>query len=220
MKKYFFLILGILLPVLTYAQEVKFQESLKKLSDGNKRYVAGTLKTKDFSAERTEQSKGQKPYAIVLTCADSRVSPEVLFDESLGQIFVVRVAGNVVDPVVLGSIEYAAEHLKVPLVVVLGHTKCGAVTATIDGGEAPKNINSLVERIAPAVKKAKSKGPSKEELLDRSIEENVHLQVENALRNSKILSELREEGKLKIVGGIYNIESGKVQFYEYKVEEK
>ncbi len=105
--------------------------------------------------ERPELAEGQHPYAIVLACADSRVAPELIFDESLGKLFVVRVAGNVADPVVLGSIEYAVEHLHANLLMVLGHENCGAVKATIGGGAFPPNIEALIKRITPAVDKVR-----------------------------------------------------------------
>lgn len=194
--------------------QVSPDSARKLLEAGNLRYVGSAFKSKDFRKDREEQSKGQKPYAIVLTCADSRVPPELIFDEGPGQIFVIRVAGNVVDEIVLGSIEYAAEHLHAQLLLVLGHTACGAVKATIQGGTFDKNIGSLVDRINPAVEVAKTKSADQSMILPMAIEENVELQSTEALHNSKILEELAEEGKFKILGGIYSIETGEVQFFE------
>jgi carbonic anhydrase len=136
---------------------VSGSDALAQLKKGNERFIAGQLQAKGFEEERKALSKGQHPYAIVLTCSDSRVSPEILFDESLGKLFVVRVAGNVVDPVVLGSIEYAAEHLHAKLLLILGHESCGAVKATLDGGYVPPNIMALLSYISPAAQIAKSK---------------------------------------------------------------
>ena len=116
------------------------EEALQMLKEGNARFMSGEL------------TMGQKPFAIILCCADSRVAPEIYFDQKLGDIFVIRNAGNVVDEVVLGSIEYGAEHLGSPLMVVLGHTSCGAVTAACEGGELPENIEAIVKKIQPSVK--------------------------------------------------------------------
>jgi len=208
-----FAVLFIMVPVFIFAKGNAPEDAVASLKAGNQRYVEGKFKARNYRAERTEQSKGQHPYAIILTCSDSRVAPELLFDESLGRIFIIRVAGNVTDPVVLGSIEYAAEHLHVPLLVVLGHTKCGAVKATVEGGHAPKNIDTLVAKIAPAVKKAREKAENEEDILSKAVEENVYLQVANAAKESAILRELVHENKLKIMGAMYDIDSGKVEFY-------
>jgi len=128
------------------------EQALQFLKEGNARFVSGELSAKDNYADiRNTLSGGQKPFAIVLCCADSRVAPEIYFDQKLGDIFVIRNAGNVVDDVVLGSIEYGAEHLGSPLVVVVGHTNCGAVTAAVEGGEVPPNIGAIVKKIQPSV---------------------------------------------------------------------
>ena len=127
-------------------------QALQYLKEGNARFVAGELSVKDdYAGIRQTLAGGQQPFAIVLCCADSRVAPEIYFDQKLGDIFVIRNAGNVVDDVVLGSIEYGAEHLGSPLVVVVGHTSCGAVTAACSGGEVPEKIQSIIDRIAPSV---------------------------------------------------------------------
>jgi carbonic anhydrase len=134
-------------------------EALQKLMDGNKHFVENKLTNAAMSdsATRTSLAKFQKPYAIILTCSDSRVPPEIIFDKGLGEIFVIRVAGNIPDPVVLGSIEYAAEHLGSPLVMVLGHERCGAVTATVDAkgkSTGSANIDAIIKVIQPNVKLA------------------------------------------------------------------
>src|SRR5258708_555531 len=123
-------------------------QALKMLQDGNERFVKETLEKKDLgSTQRTKLAMGQHPFAIVLTCADSRVAPELIFNQGLGDLFVVRVAGNITDPLILGSIEYAAEHLHVPLIVVLGHEKCGAVSAALSKGHFPDNIEKLLKLV-------------------------------------------------------------------------
>ncbi|MFY9570851.1 MAG: carbonic anhydrase, partial [Blastocatellia bacterium] len=125
-------------------------DPLARLLNGNARFVRGVRRPANYKRERRALTKVQHPYAIVLSCSDSRVPPEIVFDESLGKLFVVRVAGNVVDPVTLGSIEYAAEHLHSKLLFVLGHESCGAVRATIDGGHSSPGIEAIVDRIKPA----------------------------------------------------------------------
>jgi carbonic anhydrase len=191
-------------------------EALQKLMDGNKRYVSGSLMKKDLGdTKRKELAKGQKPFAIVVTCSDSRVPPELLFDQGLGNIFVIRVAGNVVDQIALGSIEYGAEHLNAPLLFILGHSKCGAVTATIDAkGEPEGNIGAIVKKIMPAAEKAKKKGGTKDEILETAIQENVKNVYSDVMKKSKIVPHLVEEGKLKIAAGEYDITTGKVAMIE------
>lgn len=187
---------------------------LQKLLDGNKRFIEGKFSEKDYPAELKELTKGQHPYAIILSCSDSRVPPEIIFDESMGKLFVVRVAGNVLDEVALGSIEYAAEHLHTKLLVILGHSNCGAVNATIAGGEVTPNIEEIVKKISPAVEKAKKHHPENE-VLNCAIKENVINQVEESLKSSKLLTELNEKGELNIVGAMYDISTGKVSILEH-----
>ncbi|MEW6053710.1 MAG: carbonic anhydrase [Nitrospirota bacterium] len=191
-------------------------EALQKLMDGNKRYVEGSLGQKDIGdTKRKELLKGQKPFAIVVTCSDSRVAPELLFDQGLGDLFVIRVAGNVVDPIGLGSIEYAAEHLHSPLLVILGHEKCGAVGATIDAKGKPEgNIGAIVKKIQPAAAAAKKKGGSKDEIMEIAIHENVKNVYKDIMKNSSIIRHLADAGKLKIVGGEYMLSTGKVEMVE------
>jgi carbonic anhydrase len=188
--------------------------ALSFLKEGNKRYTSNRPSQKDFSVDRQQQAKGQMPYAIILTCSDSRVAPEILFDESLGRLFVIRVAGNVIDPVVLGSIEYAAEHLHAPLLLVLGHGSCGAVNAAVKGGELPPNIKMITDRIGPAVERARKGESNADALLGKAISENVHDQMAAALRSSSILRELIEKKELTVAGGIYDIRNGEVSFFK------
>ncbi|MEW6163255.1 MAG: carbonic anhydrase [Nitrospirota bacterium] len=191
-------------------------EALQKLMDGNKRFVSGNLAQKDLGdAKRKELAKGQKPFAIVVTCSDSRVPPELLFDQGLGDIFVIRVAGNVVDPIALGSIEYAAEHLNSPLLFLLGHEKCGAVKATIETKGKPEgNIGAIVKKIIPATEKAKKKGGTQDEILETAIKENVKNVYKDIMNKSTIIKHLAQEDKLKIVAGEYSLTTGKVEMVE------
>jgi carbonic anhydrase len=190
-------------------------EALQKLMAGNKNYVEQKMTSQKMSDRSTRESlaKSQKPYAIILSCSDSRVPPEVIFDKGLGEIFVIRVAGNVPDPLVLGSIEYAAEHLGSPLIMVLGHERCGAVTATVDAkGKAEGNIGFIVNSIAPAVTKAKKayKGKEKNELVETAVDVNIQLVEKSLTKKSAILNHLVKEGKVKIVAAKYDLDDGKV----------
>jgi carbonic anhydrase len=206
------------LTVLTTASEEKpaitAQQALQKLAEGNARFVQEKANHPHQSAERrAEVVSGQNPFAVILGCSDSRVPPEIIFDQGIGDLFVVRTAGQVVDEVALGSIEYAVEHLGVPLVVVLGHDKCGAVNATIAGGEAAGHIGRLVAAINPSVEKARKMGKG-EMLLNNSIDENVR-QIALELRSSEpLLSELVAEGKLEIVAARYRLDSGRVEILQ------
>jgi len=180
-------------------------EPLEKLKHGNARFVAGKPSAKDLVARRKELVAGQTPFAIVLTCSDSRVAPEHIFDVGLGELFVVRNAGNLVEPIALGSIEYAAEHLHSPLLVVMGHSSCGAVNAACASDHAPGNIDAVVQAIQGAVK-AGGKDPAK------TVGENVKCVLAGIRAKSSILSHLEHEGKLKITGAVYSLESGEVRY--------
>lgn len=191
--------------------------ALERLMKGNERFVGAQMAACTASDHwlREKLATGQKPYAIVLSCSDSRVPPELVFDQGLGEIFVIRVAGNVPDPIVLGSIEYAAEHLGSPLVVVLGHERCGAVTATVDATSAPEgNIGAIIKAIAPAVKQAKKDLPKAEkaELVQAAVTDNVASVVTALPAQSKVLAEMVKQGKLSIVGATYDLDDGKVTF--------
>jgi len=191
-------------------------EALKRLMEGNVRFVSDkTIDPNQSTSRRAELAKGQKPFATILSCVDSRVPPEIVFDRGLGDLFVIRTAGQVVDKAVLGSIEFGAEELGIPLIVVMGHEKCGAVKATIEilekGAKAPGSIDYLVEGITPAVKAVKGKSG---DMLDNAVQANVDVSVA-ALKKSKILAHLIEEGKVKIVGARYDLDSGKVEVHDH-----
>ena len=191
------------------------EDSLSKLQEGNKRFVSGELAKKDIGeSRRQELTKGQSPFATILSCSDSRVAPELIFDEGLGDIFIVRDAGNVVDPVTMGSIEYGVEHLHTPLLVILGHEKCGAVTAALDAKGKPEgNIGAILKKIMPAVRKAKKAGKDREGALDLAIQENVRNTYREVMK-SKIVSELVHEGNLKVVAAEYYLGTGKVEMID------
>lgn len=200
---------------LVYAGMEKGEDSLSRLLEGNKRFLSGELAKKDMGDNRRQElTKGQQPFATVLSCSDSRVAPELIFDQGLGDIFIVRVAGNVVEPTTLGSIEYGAEHLHTPLLVILGHESCGAVKATLEAKGRPEgNIGAILKKIMPAVNKAKKAGKEKEETLNMAIQENVKNTYKEVMK-SKIVSELVHEGKLQVVAAEYYLGTGKVEMID------
>ncbi len=177
---------------------------LERLMEGNKRFVEGTPAPKDMKARRAETKDGQKPFVTVVTCSDSRVSPEFIFDQGIGDVFVVRTAGNVVDKVTLGSIEYGTEHLQTPLLVVMGHEKCGAVTAACKGGECPPNIAAIMKKLRGPVKRGKGD-------VEKSAVANIKSVIREIRRKSGIVKHLEAEGKLRIIGMKYFFEDGRVE---------
>ena len=183
-------------------------EALQRLIDGNKRFVEGKPINPNQSRDRLlETSAAQFPYAAILGCSDSRVPTEVVFDRGVGDLFVVRVAGNVASEAAIGSLEFSSAVLSSQLILVLGHQKCGAVLAAIDNQPLVGRLGVFVEEIKPAIEEARSESGDIEE---NSIIANIQYQVQELNERSTLLSGLVQEGKLKIVGGIYNLSSGKV----------
>lgn len=191
--------------------KVTYERLWIDLLAGNKRFVSGNPQAREFVKARQELAEGQHPRVIVLGCADSRVSPELVFDKSIGDLFVVRTAGNITDPVALGSIEYAVEHLHASLLVVLGHEKCGAVAAAAAGGRMPTpNLEAIVKKIAPALKPLQQGGASGDLLTSLGVEANVRLSARDLVKNSEILRHELEDGKLTIIPAVYRLASGEV----------
>ena len=190
------------------ANNSEIGQALQKLIEGNKRFSSSKQShPNQDEGRRQELHKGQKPFAVIVGCSDSRISPEIIFDQGLGDLFVIRVAGNIVDDVALGSIEYAVDHLGTKLVVVLGHSKCGAVTATVQGGAVHGHVESIVQAIKPAIEAAKGL-PG--DLTDNTIKANARLVADQIQYSDPILSELARLGKIVVVSAYYNIESGEV----------
>lgn len=180
------------------------------LMAGNQRFVAGKPRAHALLPLRKKLASGQSPNVIILSCSDSRVSPELVFDQSLGDLFVVRTAGNVADPVALGSIEYAVEHIHSPVLVVLGHQKCGAVSAACSGGKMPsENLEAIMNKIGPAVNQAKTYAKG-DDLLDAAIKENVEQSAKDLQANSEIIRNAVQSGKLKIFEAEYSLDTGTV----------
>lgn len=186
--------------------------ALQRLMHGNERFVANKPEEKNYAADRAAGVKAQYPIAAILSCSDSRVPPELVFDEGPGDLFIVREAGNFVDTHGLASIEYAVAFLGVPLLMVLGHTDCGAVGAAVkavtERAKLPGNLPELIEAIEPAVIAAHGRHPS--DLVAAAIEENVKLNVKRLYDDKPILSDALAAKKIAAVGGIYDLATGKV----------
>jgi carbonic anhydrase len=193
--------------------QISATEALNLLKQGNQRFVSGNLIHKDLLQERAALTKEQTPYAAVLCCSDSRVPPELIFDESLGRLFIIRVAGNDVDPVTLGSIEYAVLVLKVPLVVILGHDSCGVIEAALKGEKGiPFFIEALVRRARVPAELAREKSMDFKEQLRIAVVKNVTTQMEDALRESQILANALKAKQILLQGAVYRFDNGTVEF--------
>lgn len=195
------------------APAISGEETLKRLTAGNARYAANKPNQRDFSAGRAARARSQHPFASIVSCADSRLAPELAFDQGPGDLFVVRVAGNFVNEDGLASLEFGAAVLQSPLILVLGHTNCGAISSTIDvvknGTQLPGHLPSLINAIKPAVLEAQKAGAAN--MLDAATEANVRLNVERLKTATPILSQRVAEKKLLVVGGIYELATGKVK---------
>jgi carbonic anhydrase len=195
------------------AQEARPRSAaaLQRLKDGNARFAADRPATKDVGSKRRDElTRGQQPFAAVLSCADSRVVPELLFDQGLGDLFVLRVAGNIAGPGMVGSLEYAVEHLHVPLIVVLGHEECGAVKAALDGKPLPGQLGWLVKQ----VQTGENLPANKKEALAAAIKANVLRQTADLTEKNAELKELVAHERVKIVPGIYSLATGKVTWVD------
>jgi carbonic anhydrase len=198
-------------------------QALERLMEGNRRFLDEVRSSEAATTQSRRRSlaDGQNPFAIILGCSDSRVPAEIVFDQGLGDLFVIRVAGNIVAPSQIGSIEFAAERFGTRLVVVLGHSKCGAVQATLEELGRPteaqsKNLMSIVDRIRPSVEPllASSKSQSTEELMTAAVRANVHASVLQLRQGSPILEGLLQQNGLMVVGAHYSLESGEVEFFD------
>jgi len=190
-------------------------EAVSKLKEGNGRYTSGNLQHPGQTTERrTELAKDQHPFAVILSCSDSRVPPEIVFDQGLGDLFVVRVAGNVIDDHGLGSIEYAVDHLGARLIVVLGHQSCGAVKAAKETiaakGKAPGHIQSLVTAIQPVVE------TTAKDDLDTTVKANVKHVVQALRSSTPILKAKVDSGEVQVIGGYYSLDTGAVSLLDEK----
>ena len=186
---------------------ISWQEALTRLKIGNANFIEDKLNNKlQNSSRRSELVEGQAPFAIVLSCADSRVVPEITFDTGLGELFVIRVAGNVANTSTIASIEYAVAHLGVNLIVVMGHESCGAITAAIEGGDKGYNLNHLLGHLTPAMNFSEDKS------VNAVVKTNAYLTCKQIISRSPIIAAAKERKSLELVPAYYNLESGKVDF--------
>jgi carbonic anhydrase len=202
---------------------ISAQQALERLRDGNRRFVSNVRSLQSLAGEarRLEVADGQEPFAIILGCSDSRVPAEIVFDQGLGDLFVIRVAGNVVAPSQIGSVEFAAERYGTRLVVVLGHSQCGAILATIEELKRPtvnqsRNLRSIVDRVRPAVEPLLSSGlyGDSDALVRDAVRANVRISAGHLRHGSDILEQLIQRDALAVVGAEYSLDTGIVDFFD------
>ncbi len=194
------------------------QAALERLKAGNRRFATDQRLDHPLAQHRSDTVDAQQPFAIILGCSDSRVPAEHVFDQGLGDLFVIRVAGNIVAPSQIGSVEFAAAQFGSPLVVVLGHSNCGAVKATIaelrqEAASRSPNLRAIVDRVRPAVEPLLADARDEEELLDRAVRANVMTTVHQLRHGSEIIESLIEAGNLSVVGAEYSLATGEVDFF-------
>ena len=198
-------------------------EALERLRAGNLRFVSERSRSGDTvtGTRRSEVAAGQQPFAIVLGCSDSRVPAEIVFDQGLGDLFVIRVAGNIVAPSQVGSVEFAAARHETRLVVVLGHSQCGAILATLEELQRPtenqsRNLRAIVDRVRPSVESllATPLRHDREALIQQAVRANIRASVDHLRHGSEVLEQLIQDGGLRVVGAEYSLETGVVEFFE------
>ena len=196
-------------------------EALQRLRDGNRRFVAEVRGRAASRERRQELAAGQEPFAIILGCSDSRVPAEIVFDQGLGDLFVIRVAGNIVAPSQVGSVEFAAARFETRLVVVLGHTSCGAIQATVDelgrrSEEQSRNLRSIVDRIRPSVEPllSTSLARDRDALMHEAVRANIRMSANQLRHGSEVLEQLIETDGLRVVGAEYSLDTGVVEFFD------
>ena len=193
------------------------QKAIEILVEGNKRFVNNLKANRNLLQQVNETSEGQHPFAIILSCIDSRTSAELIFDQGLGDIFSARIAGNIVNEDILGSMEFACKVAGSKLIVVLGHTKCGAIKGACDHVEMG-NLTGLVKKIEPSVNSVETDGAknsSNAEFVEKVAEANVHRMLDEVQEKSSILREMIQKNEIGIIGGMYDVETGAVEFYEH-----
>jgi carbonic anhydrase len=197
------------IPSVLAATNISADDALNRLIEGNYRFTQQQSEYPHQGLKRLQEvAYAQHPYATILSCADSRVPAELIFDAGIGDLFDIRVAGNIVTPEVLGSIEYAVLQLNTPLIMVLGHERCGAITAAVKGGKLPGSIGTLVAAIQPGIDLGEG---TSDESIEKAVVANVSYQIKTLKRNSPLIAEQILKDKLQIVGGRYDLDSGKVE---------
>jgi carbonic anhydrase len=199
------------------------REALQRLREGNQRYVEETRSSDTLTGRvrRRKVAENQEPFAVILGCSDSRVPAEIIFDQGLGDLFVIRVAGNIVAPSQIGSVEFAAERFGLRLVVVLGHSNCGAISATLEelsrgSKEQSRHMRSIVDRVRPSVQAflVTSIANDKEAMIHHSVRQNIRMSANHLRHGSDVLEQLIEKNGLVVVGAEYNLETGLVEFFD------
>ena len=202
---------------------ISAREALDRLREGNRRFESGARSSDALTSQtrRSELAAGQEPFAIILGCSDSRVPAEIVFDQGLGDLFVIRVAGNIVASSQIGSVEFAAERFGTPLVVVLGHSRCGVVLATLEELMRPqekqsRNLRSIVDRVRPSVEAllATELRHDPESLVRQAVRANIRASVDHLRHGSEVLEQLIQKERLLVVGGEYSLETGVVDFFD------
>jgi carbonic anhydrase len=199
---------------------ISAREALKRLREGNDRFVSGARTSDALGCRRSELASGQEPFAIVLGCSDSRVPAEIVFDQGLGDLFVIRVAGNIVAPSQIGSVEFAAERFGTPLVVVLGHSRCGVVLAAIEELMRPakqsRNLRSIVDRVRPSVEglMATELRNDPDALIAHAVRANIRVSANHLRHGSEVLEQLIQKTGFLVVGAEYSLENGTVDFFD------
>jgi len=192
--------------------------AIQMLKDGNERFLNNAPLNRDFNAQIEETSRGQFPFAVILSCIDSRIPTEIIFDQGIGDIFNVRIAGNFVNEDILGSMEFACEVAGSCLVLVMGHTQCGAIKGACDKVELG-NLTGMIEKILPSVdatpsKKTEERTSANTDFVNRVSETNVHMTIQNILEGSAVLRKLYDKGSIEIAGAMYDVRTGEVSFYD------
>lgn len=201
-------------------QNLTPEKGLELLKEGNKRFINNQKLDRNLLQQVNETSKGQHPFAIILSCIDSRTSAELIFDQGLGDIFSARIAGNIVNEDILGSMEFACKVAGSKLIVVLGHTRCGAIKGACDDVQLG-NLTALINKIKPSVEGVSYDGAKDSgniEFVDMVAEKNVHHAIDEILDRSSILKEMIQNGEIGIVGGMYDVETGSVEFYDHSLQ--
>lgn len=193
------------------------EKAIQILKEGNERFVNNLKANRNLLQQVNETSEGQFPFATILSCIDSRTSAELTFDQGLGDIFSIRIAGNILNEDILGSMEFATKVVGTKLILVLGHTKCGAIVGACNHVEMG-NLTTLLNKVQPAIFNEKTttenRNGSNTQFVENVTELNVHLTIDRIRRESPIIAELEQQGSIKIIGGLYDVETGKVKFYE------
>jgi len=197
------------------------KHALERLREGNRRFVSDARTSDAFvsRSRRAELTDGQQPFAIILGCSDSRVPAEIVFDQGLGDLFVIRVAGNIVAPSQVGSVEFAASRFGTRLVVVLGHSECGAILATLEALQDPaanqsRNLASIVDRVRPSVESLMDTGVAGDQLVRKAVRANIRASTDHLRHGSQILEQLIQDEGLLVVGAEYSLETGVVEFFD------